>query len=162
MIFIRFCKADELNGQALLIHHTNPCKNYNFQNDGTSRYFGLWLWRWVYLLNLVCSFQCVFIYVFHQTLAEQLYRDKVLLIALSINQRLAIRDERWGGQGVSLNQYVTCSTAAMVPRFRKRLTTNYWRKWPHCSSVHQRAWHGGLVSRGQAGNDVTLVTDAVK
>ena len=25
--------ADELNGQALPVHHTNPYKNYNFQND---------------------------------------------------------------------------------------------------------------------------------
>ena len=32
----RFCMADELNGQALPVHHTNPYKNYNFQNDGTS------------------------------------------------------------------------------------------------------------------------------
>ena len=31
-----------------------------FQNDGTSRYFGLQLWELVHLLNLVCSFQgCV-------------------------------------------------------------------------------------------------------
>ena len=27
--------ADELNGQALPVHHTKPYKNYNFQNDGT-------------------------------------------------------------------------------------------------------------------------------
>ena len=40
-IIIRFCMADELSGQALPVHHTNPYKNYNFQNDGTSRYFGL-------------------------------------------------------------------------------------------------------------------------
>ena len=38
---MRFCMADELNGQALPVHLTNPDKNYNFQNDGTSRYFGL-------------------------------------------------------------------------------------------------------------------------
>ena len=41
VIFIRFCMADELNGQALPLHHTSPYKNYNFQNDGTARYFGL-------------------------------------------------------------------------------------------------------------------------
>ena len=35
--------ADELKGHALPIHHTKPYKNYNFQNDGTSRYFGLCL-----------------------------------------------------------------------------------------------------------------------
>ena len=40
----RFCMADELNGQALPIF-------------GTSRVFGLWLWKLVHLLNLVCSFQ---------------------------------------------------------------------------------------------------------
>ena len=27
--------ADELNGQALPVHHTNPYKSYNFQNAGT-------------------------------------------------------------------------------------------------------------------------------
>ena len=53
----RFCMADELNGQALPVHHTKPYKNYNFQNDGTSWYFGLWLWKLVYLLDVVCSFQ---------------------------------------------------------------------------------------------------------
>ena len=46
--------------EGLPIHHTNPYKSYHFQNDGTSRYFGLWLWKLVHLLNLVCSFQwCV-------------------------------------------------------------------------------------------------------
>ena len=35
--------ADELNGQALPVRHKNPYKNYNFQNDGTSRYFSLTL-----------------------------------------------------------------------------------------------------------------------
>ena len=39
-ISMRFCMADELNGQALSIHHTNPYINYNSQNGGTSRYFG--------------------------------------------------------------------------------------------------------------------------
>ena len=33
--------ADELNGQALPVHHTKPYKYYNFQNDGSSWYFGL-------------------------------------------------------------------------------------------------------------------------
>ena len=33
--------ADELNGHALLVHHTKSYKNDNFQNDGTSRYSGL-------------------------------------------------------------------------------------------------------------------------
>ena len=31
----------ELNGQALPVHHAKLYNNYNFQNDGTSRYFGL-------------------------------------------------------------------------------------------------------------------------
>ena len=56
-IFIRFCMA---NGQALpvqFICHTEPYKNYNFQIDGASRYFGVWLWQLVHLLILVCSFQ---------------------------------------------------------------------------------------------------------
>ena len=57
VIIIRFCMEDELNGQALHVHHTKPYKNYNFQNDGTSRYFSLWLWKLVRLLNLACSFQ---------------------------------------------------------------------------------------------------------
>ena len=53
---IRFCMADELNGQALPVHHTKPYKKYNFQIDGTSRCFGLRLWKLVHLLSLVCSF----------------------------------------------------------------------------------------------------------
>ena len=72
--------ADELNGQALPFHHTKPYKKDNFQNDGTSRYFGLWLWKLVYLvtkLGLFFPLVC-FIHVFDQTLAEQLYRDKGL------------------------------------------------------------------------------------
>ena len=59
-IIIRFCMTDELNGQALPAHHTNPYKNYNFQNDGTSRYFGLWLWKLMHLLDFVCSSSGVF------------------------------------------------------------------------------------------------------
>ena len=53
-IFRRFCMTDELNGQALAVHHTKPYTlSYHFQSDGTSRYFGLWLWKLVQLLNLV-------------------------------------------------------------------------------------------------------------
>ena len=37
----KVCMADGLNGQALPVHHTKPYKKYSFQNDGTSRYFGL-------------------------------------------------------------------------------------------------------------------------
>ena len=55
-IITRFCMADELNGQALPVHHTKPYKKYNFQIDGTSRCFGLRLWKLVHLLSLVCSF----------------------------------------------------------------------------------------------------------
>ena len=40
-IIIRFCMADELNGQALPVHHTKPYKYYNFQNAGASWYFGI-------------------------------------------------------------------------------------------------------------------------
>ena len=49
VIIIRFCMPDELNGHALPVHHTKPS---NFQNDSTSRYFGLWLSKLVHLLNL--------------------------------------------------------------------------------------------------------------
>ena len=43
-----------------LICHTKPGNNRNFQIDGASRYFGVWLWQLVHLLILVCSFQwCV-------------------------------------------------------------------------------------------------------
>ena len=38
-ILIKFCTADERH--ALPVHHTNPYRNYNFQNDCTSQYFGL-------------------------------------------------------------------------------------------------------------------------
>ena len=54
--------AHELNGQALPLHHTKPHK------IGALTKLGLYF-HW-----------CVgFIYVFDQTLAEQLYRDKVFL-----------------------------------------------------------------------------------
>ena len=60
VIFIRICLV---NGQGLpvqLICHTKPYNNLNFQIDGASRYFGVWVWQLVHLLILVCSFQwCV-------------------------------------------------------------------------------------------------------
>ena len=52
--------GDELNGQALPVHHTNLYKDYNFQNDGTSWYFGLLILKvQVHLLNLVCWYVLV-------------------------------------------------------------------------------------------------------
>ena len=52
--------GDELNGQALAVHHTNLDTNYNFQNDGTSWYFGLLILKvQVHLLNLVCWYVLV-------------------------------------------------------------------------------------------------------
>ena len=60
---IKFCMADELNGQALSVHHTNPYTNYNFQNDGNSRYFGLWLWKLVHLLWTWFVLSCGVIHV---------------------------------------------------------------------------------------------------
>ena len=69
-----FRMADQLNGQALPVHHTKPYKNYNLQNDGTSRYFGVWLGLGSFF-PVVC-----FIHVFDQTLPEQLYRDKRLFL----------------------------------------------------------------------------------
>ena len=45
---------------AQLICHIKPHNNRNFQIDGTSRYFGVWVWQLVYLLMLLFSFQwCV-------------------------------------------------------------------------------------------------------
>ena len=35
--------ADELNGQPLPVHHANPYKHYNFENDSTSRYWSVTL-----------------------------------------------------------------------------------------------------------------------
>ena len=68
--------ADKLNGDALPVHHTKPYKNYNFQNDGTSWYFGLTL-KIGALTKLALFFPVVcFIHVFDQSLTEQLYRDK--------------------------------------------------------------------------------------
>ena len=75
VIFIRFCMADELNGQPC-IPNTKPYKNYNFQYDGTSWYFGLKIGA---LTKLGLFFPVVcFICVFDQILREQLYRDKGL------------------------------------------------------------------------------------
>ena len=63
VVFIRFCMANELNGQGLPVHHTQPYKNWNFQKDCASRYFGVWLWQLVHLLILVCSFQCCVLFL---------------------------------------------------------------------------------------------------
>ena len=38
-----------------LICHTKPYNNRNFQIDGASRYFGLWLWQLVHLLIALSS-----------------------------------------------------------------------------------------------------------
>ena len=50
--------------KVLSVYHTKPYKNYNFENDGTSRYFGLRLCKLVHLLNLVCSFQWCVLFMF--------------------------------------------------------------------------------------------------
>ena len=62
-IILKIIKICMVNGQGLpvqLICHTKPYNNRNFQIDGASRYFGVWVWQLVHLLILVCSFQwCV-------------------------------------------------------------------------------------------------------
>ena len=69
--------ADELNGYALAVHHTNLYKKSNFQNDGTSWYFGVTL-----NIGLGLFFPVVcFVRVFGRTLAEQLYHGKGLVLA---------------------------------------------------------------------------------
>ena len=50
-------------------------KNYNFQTDGISQYFGLKIGA-LAKLGLFFPLVC-FIHVFDQTLAEQLYMTKV-------------------------------------------------------------------------------------
>ena len=67
--------ADELNGQALPVHHTNPYKIYNFQNDDTSWYF----WSVILTIGALTKLGLFFPVVFELTLAEQLYCDKGLL-----------------------------------------------------------------------------------
>ena len=49
--------------RARLICHTKPYNNRNFQIDGASRYFGVWLWQLVHFLILVCSFQWCVLFV---------------------------------------------------------------------------------------------------
>ena len=84
VVFIRFCMVDKLNGQGLAVSHTEPYKNWNFQNDGVSRYFGGWLWQLVHLLILFCSFHwCVLCLCLIKTLVEHLYCDKDLFTALN-------------------------------------------------------------------------------
>ena len=49
--------------------HRTFIKNYNFQIDGISQFFGVWVWQLVHLLILVCSFQwCVNVFVSGQAL----------------------------------------------------------------------------------------------
>ena len=46
------------NGQALpaqFVYHTQPYKDYNFQSDGASRYFGLRLRKLASLTNFALS-----------------------------------------------------------------------------------------------------------
>ena len=67
--------ADELNGQALPVHHAKLYNNYNFQNDGTSRHFTvLWSVKMkngaLAELGLFFPVVCL-IYAFDRTLAEQ-------------------------------------------------------------------------------------------
>ena len=117
VIIIRFCMADELNRQALPIHHTNPYKNYNFQNEGTSRYFGLWLRKLVHLLNLVCSIQWCFIHGFDQTLAEQLFRDKGLWNKLFVYQSFM---RTWSIYNLSTSMWCDCFANVFI-----------WTSQPH-------------------------------
>ena len=83
VIFIRICMV---NGQGLpvqLICHTKPYNNRNFQIDGASRYFGVWLWQLVHLLILVCSFQwCVLFLCLAKLYRSCPIRDKGLLILI--------------------------------------------------------------------------------
>ena len=70
-----------VNGQGLpvqLICHTKPYKNQNFQNDGTSRYFGvLWLWESVRLPAL--SSDILFLCLGPSFIGAAHTRDKGLL-----------------------------------------------------------------------------------
>ena len=60
VIFIRFCMVNRQGVPVHFICHTKPYNNRNFQIDGGSQYFGVWVWQLVHLLILVCSFQwCV-------------------------------------------------------------------------------------------------------
>ena len=60
-----------------------PCRTLlnstNFQIDGASQYFGVWLWKLVQLLLLVCSFQwCVLILCLAKIYRNYTIRDKGL------------------------------------------------------------------------------------
>ena len=81
VIFIRFCVV---NGQGLpvqLICHTEPYKNSNFQIDGASWYFGVWVWRLVHLLTLVYYFQwCVLFLCLAKLCSSCPIRDKGLSV----------------------------------------------------------------------------------
>ena len=70
--------ADKLNGQSLPVGHTEPYKNWNFQNECASQYFGECLWKLVHLLMFFFSL-VIFMFVFDQTLVEYLYCNTDLL-----------------------------------------------------------------------------------
>ena len=57
VFFIRICMVNGQRMPVQLICHTKPYNNRNFQSDGASQYFGIWVWKMVHLLILVWSFQ---------------------------------------------------------------------------------------------------------
>ena len=68
-----------VNGQGFPVH-LKLYNNRNFQIDGASRCFGIWVWQLVHLLILVCSFQrCVLFLCLAKLCRSRSIRDKGLL-----------------------------------------------------------------------------------
>ena len=89
VIFIRICMVNRQDMPTQLICHTKPYNNRNFHIDGTSRYFGVWLWQLVHLLILVCSFQWSVLFLYLAKLYRSCpIRDKSLLCCYMWDLRL--------------------------------------------------------------------------
>ena len=103
-------------------------KSYQRGGQPFSRYFGLWLWKLVHLLNLVCSSQwCVLFRVFDQTVAEQLYRDKGLFA-----QQFLCRERE--------------SAAEFSVVYIILLLWDWWRRGPNEFLIFEKCTHVHLPS----------------
>ena len=87
---LNFCKVmygERASLARQFVCHTKPYKNYNFQIDGASRYFGLWLRKLVHALILVCSSSVSFLCLATKHYRSCSVRDKSLLGSLFSSAR---------------------------------------------------------------------------
>ena len=139
VIFIRICMV---NGQGLpvqLICHTKPYNNRNFQIDGASWYFGVWVWQLVHLLTLVCSFQwCVLFLSLAKLYRSCPIRDKGLL-SEELKASLLDKRSRWVDSTDSPTAAIWVITVLLFQSCKRSLNGCAWPvKWKILMSVLRR------------------------